>query len=230
MHKFMKFPSTPYLAVLDGTSVRSDKVFSFSERERFLAHEVNIEEKIDGANLGISFDSEGILHAQNRGNCLQVPMTGQWKTLPAWLAHRNARFFDVLTDRYILFGEWCYAKHSVSYDQLPDWFIGFDVFDSQAERFVCKEIRDEFLASLELNVVPFVATGRLSLLEITEHLGKSRFGEGPAEGLYLRYDDADWLGQRAKIVRSEFVQSIEQHWSRAPLEVNRLAPPKDAHS
>jgi hypothetical protein len=27
---------------------------------------------------------------------------------------------NVLTDQYIPFGEWCYAQHSVYYDQLPD--------------------------------------------------------------------------------------------------------------
>lgn len=227
MQRFVKFPSTPHLAVLDGASVRNDKVLSLKEREHFLAHKVTVEEKIDGANLGISFDSQGILQAQNRGNLLQPPMTGQWKMLPEWLAQRCERFFDVLTDRYVLFGEWCYAKHSVFYDLLPDWFIGFDVFDSEADRFVCKATRDGLLASLELAVVPCVATGRLTFEEIIKHLGKSHFGEAPVEGLYLRYDDGDWLGQRAKLVRSDFMQSIEQHWSRGMFEVNRLMARKE---
>jgi len=229
MQRFVKFPSTPHLAVLDGASVRNDKVLSLKERERFLAHKVSVEEKVDGANLGISFDSEGILWAQNRGNLLQPPMTGQWKPLSEWLARRSDCFFDVLTDRYVVFGEWCYAKHSVFYDQLPDWFIGFDVFDSEAHRFVCKDTRDGVLAALELAVVPCVASGQLTLEEITQHLGKSHYGEAPMEGLYLRYDDGDWLRQRAKLVRSDFMQSIEQHWSREMFEVNRLTAPKEMH-
>lgn len=229
MQEFVKFPSTPHLAVLDGVSVRNDKVLSLSERECFLAHNVTVEEKIDGANLGISFDGEGRLRAQNRGNVLRPPMTGQWKALPEWMVRRSGHFWDVLSDRYILFGEWCYAKHSVFYDQLPDWFVGFDVFDSEADRFVCKETRDDFLANLELTVVPCVARGRLTFKEIIEHLGKSQYGEAPMEGLYLRYDEGDWLGQRAKLVRRDFMQSIEQHWSRGMLEVNRLMAPKESH-
>lgn len=229
MLSFSKFPSTPHLTVLDGATVRDDKVLTPVERDRFLDHGVIVEEKIDGANLGISFDSTGEIQAQNRGSFLKEPMTGQWKTLPDWLAIHSDRLFDVLCDRYILFGEWCYAKHSIFYDQLPDWFVGFDVFDSKANRFVCRNVRDRFLASLQLHVVPCLASGRLTLGEITASLGQSHFGNAPAEGLYLRYDDGDWLGHRAKLVRPGFIQAIAEHWSSRPLEVNRLAVPKETY-
>lgn len=229
MDSFVKFPSTPHLTVLDGATVRDDKVLTPVERDRFLGHDLIVEEKIDGANLGISFDSTGAIRAQNRGSFLNEPMTGQWKTLPAWLAIHNDHLFDVLTDRYILFGEWCYATHSIFYDQLPDWFVGFDVFDFQANRFVCRDVRDRLLESLQLHVVPSLASGRLTLGEITASLGQSHFGNAPAEGLYLRYDDGDWLGRRAKLVRPGFIQAITEHWSDRPLKVNRLAVPKETH-
>ena len=227
MLSFAKFPSTPHLTVLDGATVRDDKVLTPMERDRFLSHDVIVEEKIDGANLGISFDNAGAILAQNRGSILQEPMAGQWKTLPDWLSVHSDRFFDVLTDRYILFGEWCYAKHSIFYDQLPDWFVGFDVFDSQAKRFVCRDVRDRILESLQLHVVPRIASGLLTLREVTASLGQSHFGNAPAEGVYLRYDDGDWLKGRAKLVRPSFIQSIDTHWSRGPLKVNRLAVQKE---
>ena len=229
MESFMKFPSTPHLAVLDGAPIRDDKVFSDVERELFLSNEVTVEEKIDGANLGISFCSDGVLRAQNRGSVLAEPMTGQWKKLPDWLAERRESFFDVLTDQYILFGEWCYATHSVFYDSLPDWFIGFDVFDLYANRFLCKRRRNVFLGSLKLHSVPCIATGRFSLAEINGMIGRSRFGNEMAEGLYLRSDDDNWLNQRAKLVRPAFIQSIDTHWSRGLLKVNRLAECKGSH-
>ena len=56
MNSFFKFPSTPHLAVLENSNIRDDKVLSKEERELFLQHNVYVEEKIDGANLGISFD------------------------------------------------------------------------------------------------------------------------------------------------------------------------------
>lgn len=223
MSLFFKFPSTPHLAVLEGASVRDDKILAPKERDQFLSHEVTVEEKVDGANLGISFAEDGSLRLQNRGNFLEKPMTGQWKTLPEWVRPRTNRLFDLLTNRYIMFGEWCYATHSVRYDRLPDWFIGFDIFDVEESRFLCKSKRDELLTAVAIQPVPCLAKGALSLDEIIQLLGPSRFGDAPAEGLYLRYDDGNWLGQRAKLVRPDFIQSVEQHWSRSPLKKNRLA-------
>ena len=78
---FFKFPSTPHLAALPDVDIRGDKVFSESERHEFLKHHLVVEEKIDGANLGISFDSEGNIRTQNRGAYLYPPRLGQWKKL-----------------------------------------------------------------------------------------------------------------------------------------------------
>ena len=47
------------------------------EREMFLRHELVVEEKVDGANLGISFGGEAHIRCQNRGEYLQYPYTGQ---------------------------------------------------------------------------------------------------------------------------------------------------------
>jgi ATP-dependent RNA circularization protein (DNA/RNA ligase family) len=93
--------------------LRDDKVLTAVEREAFFQHDVWIEEKLDGANLGISFDREGRVFVQNRGTYLDLPATGQWKKLETWLDLRINVLFDVLSDRYILFGEWCYAQHSI---------------------------------------------------------------------------------------------------------------------
>ena len=43
------------------------------------------------------------------------------------------------------------------------------------------------------------------------------------EGVYLRRDQGDWLEQRAKIVRPEFVEGIGNHWSSEPVKNNALA-------
>ena len=43
------------------------------------------------------------------------------------------------------------------------------------------------------------------------------------EGIYLRRDQGDWLEERAKIVRPEFVEGIDGHWSEQSLKKNALA-------
>jgi len=219
---FFKFPSTPHLAVLGDIDLRGDKVMSELEMNSFLAHDVTVEEKIDGANLGISFDSEGNIKLQNRGAYLSFPPAGQWKKIVEWIAPKLDIFFEYLLDEYILFGEWCYARHSVLYDSLPDWFLCFDIFDTINRRFLSCKKRDAFFSKLNVAQVPKVAHGRFTLDELTNLLSQSQVSSQSAEGLYLRIDQGDWLLQRAKLVRPTFIQSISLHWQKSKMQLNHL--------
>jgi ATP-dependent RNA circularization protein (DNA/RNA ligase family) len=219
---FFKFPSTPHLAIVPGVDIRGDKVLTESERDAFLAHELTVEEKVDGANLGLSFDGNGNIRVQNRGAYLHLPGLGQWKKLGDWLARRTDALFEHLSDRYILFGEWCYAQHSIFYDCLPDWFLAFDIYDRENGLFLATDRRDQIIADLHISRVPAIARGRFTYLEIQKLLSQSKLSSQPAEGLYLRIDRGDWLAQRAKLVRPLFIQAVEQHWSRSPIRPNQL--------
>ena len=222
MSDFFKFPSTPHLALLDGVEVRGDKVMSNVEQTRFLSHELVVEEKVDGANLGISFDTDGNIRAQNRGAYLPLPSSGQWKKLADWLVPIKDDLFEHLTDRYILFGEWCFARHSVFYDRLPDWFLGFDVYDKKAGRFLSCERRDTVFRATHIHQIPMIERGIFALPDLSKLMLQSKFSNRPSEGIYLRLDQGDWLAQRAKLVRPAFIQAVEQHWSRSGIKANRL--------
>ena len=214
---FFKFPSTPHLATMPGVDIRGDK-----ERDEFLTHEVTVEEKVDGANLGISFDSEGNIRAQNRGAYLHLPGSGQWKKLGDWLTPRTDTLFEHLSDHFILFGEWCYAQHSVFYDRLPDWFLGFDIYDKRFDRFLSSKHRDDLFTKMSIAQVPVLASGHFAYPKVQKFLLTSKLSNQPAEGIYLRFDQDDWLAQRAKLVRPAFIQTVEQHWSRSTIRPNRL--------
>lgn len=228
---FFRFPSTSHLALLGDVDVRGDKVMSELERDAFLGPELVVEEKVDGANLGISFDSDANIRAQNRGTYLSITSEGgQWSRLQEWLHPNENILFDHLTNRYILFGEWCYAQHSVFYDQLPDWFLGLDVYDKQVGCFLSSNQRDDLFNKIGIIQVPSIARGNFTFQELTEILSpprseplRSKLGHQQAEGLYLRSNQGDWLGQRAKLVQPAFLQSIEEHWSRKPITPNQLA-------
>ena len=193
-----------------------------SERNEFLSQELVVEEKIDGANLGISFDSDGNIRAQNRGVYLELSGIGQWKKLWEWLTPKTETFFEHLFDRYILFGEWCNARHTVFYDRLPDWFLGFDVYNRETGRFFSCARRDKLFRKIGIYPVPTFKCGYFTLPELSKILSKSKLGDHPAEGIYLRFNSGIWLVQRAKLVCPAFVQSVEQHWSRKDFEPNRL--------
>ncbi len=195
---------------------------SKQEQDEFLSHELVVEEKVDGANLGISFDSAGNLKNQHKGLYLEAPFTGLWQKLPEWLEPKTDLLLNVLSDQYILFGEWCYARHSVYYDQLPDWFLGFDVFDKNEQRFFPCQRRDSMFESVGICQAPFIAKGHFSFQTLSMLFSKSRLCAEPSEGLYLRYDDGDWLRKRAKLVCPQFIQCIEKHWIPDEIRPNRL--------
>lgn len=220
--ELFKFPSTPHLSILGDVDVRDDKVLSVEDRDEFLSHEVIVEEKVDGANLGISFDIQGNLLAQNRGAFLSLDGSGQWKKLGEWLSPRIDALFDQLADRYILFGEWCYAVHSVFYDRLPDWFLCFDLYDKTQRQFLACPLRDPVFEKAGIYRVPRIAKGHFTLRELAELTTESMFRHGSAEGVYLRIDQGDYLLKRAKLVRPSFIQKINEHWSLKDIQPNRL--------
>lgn len=223
---FYRFPHTPHLAWLGKAAPRDDKVLAPHEVAELLAGPVVVEEKLDGANLGFSVGADGELRAQNRGQYLVPPFTGQFRRLEAWLAQHGPRLVTVLGADLIAFGEWCAARHSLDYDALPDWWLLFDVYDRRVDRFWSTWRRDAWAAELGLAVVPRVAAGAQTVGKLQGLLAgsASRFRDGPMEGLVVRREDDDWLLARGKLVRADFTQAIDGHWRGRSLEWNRVEP------
>lgn len=225
MTEFFRFPHTPHLAWLGTGRPRDNKVVAPQEVSELLAGDVIVEEKVDGANLGFSMDEDGTLRGQNRGSYLDLDAPqGQWRPLKRWLATRRHALAQVLGPDLMLFGEWCYALHSVRYTRLPDWFLAFDVYDRQLGQFWSADRRTELAKGLDIRTVPELGRGHYNIARLKALLGKSQVTEGAAEGLYVRREASDVLIARAKLVRSEFAQAIDEHWSKRRLEENHLAP------
>lgn len=227
MSDFFRYPSIPHLAWLGEGLPRDDKLCTPEETEALLGGEVVVEEKVDGANIGISFGPDAVLRVQNRGQYLIPPYIGQFKHLHAWLESRQDALFDALADCLILFGEWCAARHSLHYDRLPDWFLLFDVYDRETGRFWSSRRRAELADRLGLFQTPPIFEKKLALDGLVECLERqpSRLREGPLEGLVVRKEDADWLEQSAKLVQPDFTQAITEHWRRKPLQWNQTRSP-----
>jgi ATP-dependent RNA circularization protein (DNA/RNA ligase family) len=225
MNNFFRFPHTPHIAWLAAQAPRDDKVLSCAEAELILKNEVKIEEKIDGANLGISISRSGELVAQNRGQYLTHPYSGQFRKLTTWLEVHQDKFFDCLGEDLMLFGEWSLARHSLDYENLPDWFLLFDVYDRYEKKFWSTSRRDALAAALNLATVPILFSGHITLLELKAFLmkSKSKFRRGSLEGLIIRQETLEWLTVRTKLVRPDFIQGIEDHWTRRPIEQNRVS-------
>jgi ATP-dependent RNA circularization protein (DNA/RNA ligase family) len=224
MTDFFRFPHTPHLVWLGAGEPRDDKVLSPAEVRELLAAPVLVEEKLDGANLGLSVSPEGVLRAQNRGQYLLTPYAGQFARLGDWLALREEVLFDALGEGLLAFGEWCAARHSFAYDALPDWFLLFDIYDRSAGRFWSSRRRDAWATSVGLASVPSLLRGQTDMQALRQMVETrpSGYRDGPLEGIVARREDDDWLLARAKLVRADFTQHIDTHWRSHVLTWNRV--------
>jgi hypothetical protein len=224
MSDFFRFPHTPHLAWLGKGWPRDNKVLAPFEAVELLASAVVVGEEVDGANIGFSVDDDGVLRVQNRGKYLarghsHAQFAPLFRWIEPWRHSIAAARFPVL----MLFDEWCYAVHSVTYSRVPDWFLAFDVYDRERGVFWGGSRRDALVeeAAQPRKVEP--ARTQAGDEREPELRGKSRLTDGPAEGFYVRRDEGDHLAARAKLVRAEFVQAIDKHWSRKALRTNALA-------
>ena len=224
MSEFFRFPHTPHLAWLGQGTPRDDKVLSALEVEAFLEHPLVLEEKVDGANLGFSVGPDGAIRAQNRGQYLQRPFSGQFARLNGWLALHEAALIDALGESLMLFGEWVAAVHSLEYGSLRDYFLVFDVYDRSEMRFWTTVRRNAFASQLGLCAIHQVGVGhyRMSSLKRIIASAQSAYRDGECEGIYLRHEDQDWLVARTKLVHPVFVQNIGEHWRSRSLHWNAL--------
>ena len=142
----------------------------------------------------------------------------------------------MLEDRFILFGEWVYARHSVHYRRLPHYFFEFDIYDKRGRGLPRPGTaarpagRDGHPDGARCSIAGPLDRERLAAL-----IGPSRFDsqfENPLtgrtddlmEGLYLRTEAGGVVTGRAKFVRPEFVEKVKQseHWQHQAMMPNRL--------
>lgn len=87
-----------------------------------------VEEKVDGANIAFSLGENGDILAQNRSHYVDEGSHAQFRRLRPYIKENEKDIRLVLGGgRFILYGEWLYAKHSISYTALPSFFISFDL-------------------------------------------------------------------------------------------------------
>lgn len=126
---------------------------------------VALEEKVDGANLGISLGEDMSFRVQNRSHYVNSKTHKQFAPLDSWLSEHSPGLFQVLGEipgNYVLFGEWLYAKHSIHYTRLPGYFMTFDLYDCNAGKFFSWRERDRRLEGSGIPVVRQIAETMLS--------------------------------------------------------------------
>ena len=233
-----KYPRTPHI---EGSRQQPGDEDLDSVPFSLIANEyVVIEEKVDGANAAISFDCQGQLLLQSRGHYLTGgPRERHFNLFKQWAHSHYAKLWDALGDRYILYGEWLYAKHTVFYDRLPHYFLAYDLLDRSSGQFLSTAARRELLKGLAIASVPVLFEGKLqshqqliSLLQQSHFIGSGHMdrlcelclaqGLNPdlamqqtnqsslMEGLYIKVETPELTIDRYKYVRADFLTTILQ--------------------
>ena len=237
MHTLYKYPRTPHLV---GSRLQpGDEDLRVASLEHLAGLRVVVEEKLDGANSAVSFADDGRLLLQSRGHFLAGgPRERQFGLFKSWAGSVRGSLREALGARYVMYGEWLYAKHTIFYDALPHYFFEFDVLDKQTGEFLSTGARRELLRAAPVLRAPVLYAGpapnaaglaalvgppafqsprwREALAEVCAERGldagralREADPAGLMEGLYVKAEDAGRVTGRFKFVRRGFTQAVD---------------------
>ncbi|MBC8740439.1 DNA ligase [Paraburkholderia sp. UCT31] len=153
-----KYPRTPHL---EGSRLQDgDEGYEHVPYSTLAGRYIVVEEKLDGANSGLSFSSGAELLLQSRGHYLVGGgRERQFNILKAWARAHEDWLLARLEDRYVMYAENMQKKHSVFYDNLPHFIAEFDVLDKATGDFLSTAARAQLLAGGPVLSVPVLYAG-----------------------------------------------------------------------
>lgn len=203
-----KYGRTYHLPISPGAT-SDDKVMA--TLDGLMVGDLLITEKMDGENTTI----------HRRGSHARSP-DSRYHPSRDWIKAFAAGIQPQLADGERVVGENLYARHSVGYNDLRSYFLGFAwTIDDEVQSWDLTQTRFE-----ELGIVPVPTLYRgpykAGLFEETAaSLDRAR-----QEGFVVRiadaFPEAEMSVRMGKYVRSGHVQS-ETHWMQSELIPNRLA-------
>jgi atypical dual specificity phosphatase len=229
-----EYPRTKHLCYKPNAQ-RLDLIADEKECREILTNENTwVEEKVDGANSGISFYEDNPV-IRNRSNILQKGKSGHLRTpakiqfAPIWnWFYENREKFEKLRDlcgyEPSVYGEWLYALHGIEYDALPCYFMAYDLYDWEKCIFVQTGRARQLLGEAGFQLTPLLYNGAVPSYEFLEKFmeAKSDFSTlDKREGVYIKVCDHEKVVARFKWVRSDFIQGCR--WDERKITKNRLA-------
>ncbi|MEK6916648.1 MAG: RNA ligase family protein [Nanoarchaeota archaeon] len=216
-NEYVDFPSTPHIYV-DSHFGHKEMHSFYTDKEstKLLAgKKVNLEEKLDGSNVGISF-MDWELSLQSRKH--KIGNHAQYDLLKNWSQVMAEHFKRTIGNKYVVFGEWMFAKHTLEYDALPHYFIGTGVWDKEEGRPISTDRRYALFEELGIPHSPMIYSGEVSGYK---HLNSfmninSEFGPNRIEGLYGRIEKDGGVEAYFKLVDKEFWNLRRQTQQKFP--------------
>lgn len=208
MSTLYKYPSTSHLPFSLGLQRDDTKI---STLEYLEGQEVVVTEKMDGENTTLYSDYIHARSVDSRHHVSRDWVKNFWNTIR----------IDIPLG-YRICGENLYARHSLAYDSLPTYFMGFSVWNEKNECLGWDDTLEMF-ELLGIEPVPTLYRGKFDLKHLQD-LADS-FDTNKKEGFVVRVTKSfgynEFCTHIAKWVRSGHVQT-NKHWIHQQVIANTL--------
>jgi hypothetical protein len=211
-----KYPRTLHLPWSPGVRT-DDKVMT--NVHPLLDRQLIITEKMDGSNVCLE---HAALYARSHNDAPRHESFHALKALHASLGSHIPTHWQV-------FGEWLWAKHSLSYDRLPAYLLVFGIRDSAQCRWLSWDEGALWAGEQGVSLVPVLWRGTCATEEELKQrvfsLRQAATCGAEQEGMVVRWS-AGFVQEAfgvavAKWVRSGHVQT-DSHWTQQRIVRNRL--------
>jgi hypothetical protein len=213
----VKYPRTYHLPWSPGVK-KDDRKLDYSDLVHLASGEIVITVKMDGENttMGTSY-----MHARSVD---YDPHPSR-----SWAKALHSRIAFDIPPGWRVCGENLFAKHSIEYKHLEDYFLVFSVWNDKNECLSWDETL-EWTALLGLKTVPVMYRGPWLDPAALDALHAPVFAGDPCEGYVIRtasqFSYREFRQCVAKYVRADHVQT-HGHWMRSRVEPNKLRGPHE---
>lgn len=196
------------------------KCLSEQEVKELSNGEVVIEEKIDGGIVGISWDHDNFRHLA-MGKHSPIPTNDNSKKFYGfnkWIYDHYEKIM-LIPNNWTINGEWMRASHNILYDLLPDYFMGFDIWDGY--KYIDYKSKEKIFKEFGFEMIPALYIGKVNgINDVLELIKKSKYSSfEKMEGVIVKNYAKGLMG---KFVTREFDDRIDEHWLKKPLIENKL--------
>lgn len=196
------------------------RCISDNEVNTLLEGDVVIEEKIDGGIIGITWDHSSFKHkAIGKHSIISSGDTSKkFYGLNKWIYHNYEKIM-LIPNGWIIYGEWMRACHNIVYDLLPDYFIGFDIWDGY--RYIDYKSKESLFKQFGFQMIPAIHIGKIKKVkDVIDMVKRSLYSSfEQMEGVVVKNYEKGLMG---KFVRREFDDRMNEHWSKKLLIENKL--------
>lgn len=220
---WIKYPSTKYFDFSPTIVENKDELIKGKNKTFDINNFVNcpivITVKMDGSNITMTKDH---IAARN-GWCAKHESFDMAKA-------EHAKIKYMIPENLQFFGEWLYAKHSIEYSNLDDYFQVFSIYNKNIHEFLSWNEIKEISKNLGLITVPVLDNGLIEiesgrLINKIINFAENSINNFGQEGLVVRkvssFHYSQFENTVAKYVRLNHVQT-DEHWSQQKIVRNKL--------